>query len=359
MVLGKLGKDPMVLISQKRVVVGLSLSLLLTPVIPTKAYNENTGIAIGIGLLGLIGAGIAYACGGKSDEQILDDAWRNLKDAQDIDRIFASEYMSSGDIERHVLEPAARRAYYELKISVVNHLNKVQDAIKALEQSAKEAREAVQKLREKGKTYERIYDRLIAIERDIDAELSYARAYYNRFAEHRAYFEIYALEQEICNNYQREIAYAYEYRPETYRFEEKILKMVQSYDTYTEYPLVRYYNKLNNYVHRLESALRDLRYHYMDRTPTAQNTLLYLTRIREIIGNAPEYRAEAYRKKQDDMRQEEIALQRRIAEAREREALAMAARADAEYQRAQAERERNRIEREKLNQPTVVVVERY
>ena len=163
----------------------------------------------------------------------------------------------------------------------------------------------------------------------------------------------------MYSKYKTEIAYAYEYGTNAYVFEQGILRLALSHDAHAEYPLVRYYRTINSYVEKLESALRNLKYHYAQRTPTVKNTVAYFVRIREIIGNAPEYRAEAYRKKQDEMRQEELALQRRIAEAREQEALAMAARADAEYQRAQAERERNRIERERLaQQPTVVIVER-
>jgi hypothetical protein len=74
-------KNSMILVSQKRLLMSLSFTLLFAPVMPTKAYDSSmknpTLIAgfIAAGILGVCGLiyGIVQACK-KSPQQIADDA---------------------------------------------------------------------------------------------------------------------------------------------------------------------------------------------------------------------------------------------------------------------------------------------
>jgi hypothetical protein len=361
----------MIPVSQKRTVMGLSLVLLLAPSVPTKAHNDTAGniaagCLIGAGILGLCGiaAGIAYACS-KSDEQVADDAKQLLRDFRhnplwrfhtEYMNVFERAYYGTpglDDIERNFLAVVANRAYYELNLSMESYISDLKDQVALLEKSLSDVKDRMRNLEAKRETYTAIYDRLSNLRRGLEDELSRFKPYYQRFADHRAYFALYAFESELYDVYKREFEIGRQYQYDPYFLEYNLLRAAVAHDLSREYPLIKYHNRLSEHIETLERKLRDLKYYYPTRTPDAQKLLDYVIYMRGVIANSSAYKEERHRKKEDDARQELLALRRREAEAAEREAAAHQMRAVAEMQRACAEQARL------AQQPTVVVVDRY
>lgn len=360
----------MVPISQKRTVMGLSLILLFTPAVPVKAVHNDTagniaaGCLIGAGILGLCGlaAGIAYACS-KSDEQVADDTQQELRNARHDRQRFYTEYMnvferaqynSAGlnEIEQSFLSVVAYRAYYEFNhFSIETYINTLKDHITYLEKSLSDIKDRMRSLESKGQTYSSIYDRLSGLRRDVDTELNHLlKPYYQRFVDHRGYFAIYAFESKLYDLYKREFEIGRQYQYDTYLFERLLLQTISAHQLNRNYPLVDYYNRLSENIETLEYKLQGLKYYYPKRTPEAQQLLDFLVYVRGVLANSSAYKEDRQRKKEDDARQELLALRRRETEAAEREAAAHVMRASAEMQRACMEQVRY------AQQPTVVVV---
>jgi hypothetical protein len=320
----------MTLISQKRTVMGLSLALLLAPSVPTKAHNDTAGniaagCLIGAGILGLCGlaAGVAYACS-KSDEQIADDAKQVLRDFRhnplwqfhtEYMNVFEQAYYGTpglDEIERNFLAVVANRAYYELNLSMESYINSLKDQLALLEKSLSDVKDRMRNLEAKRETYTATYDRLSNLRRGFEDELSHFKPYYQRFADHRAYFAIYAFEAKLHHDiYKREFEVGRYYQYDQYLLEYNLVQTAVAHNLSREYPLLKFHSRLSEHIETLDRKLRDLKYYYPTRTPDAQKLLDYLIYMRGIVANSSAYKEERHRKKEDDARQEMFAMQQR------------------------------------------------
>jgi hypothetical protein len=361
----------MTLISQKWTVMGLSVVLLLAPSVPAKARDDGWTKALGVGaavaavgaVCGAAVAGIVYAFS-KSDEQIADDAQQLLRNFRNSPlwrfyteyvNVFERAYYGTpglDEIERGFLAVVANRAH-ELNLSMESYISDLKDNLTLLEKSLSDVKDRMHSLEARHETYTAIYDRLSNLRRGLEDELSRFKPYYQRFADHRAYFVLYAFEAKIHDIYKHEFEIGRYYQYDLYLLEYNLVRAAVAHNLSREYPLLKYHKRLSEHIETLERKLRDLKYYYPTRTPDAQQLLDYVIYMRGVIANSSAYKEERHRKKEDDARQELLALRRREAEAAEREAVAHQMRAVAEMQRACAEQARL------AQQPTVVVVDRY
>jgi hypothetical protein len=317
----------------------------------------------------IIGAGIAGVCGiiygiaqyfKKSPEQIADDAEKVFHAAHAESRRFHSEYMNVfmrarygepalDDIECNFLERVAYSAQAQ-GISVSQYIDTMHSFIVTLTKSLEEVKGAIKSLQSCDKTP--LYDRLVNLERDIEGELNFIKYddYNQRFSEHRAYFELFAVESKLYARYAPEIALLQPYA-DSYQLEKQLLQRAKMCDVYNEYPIVSYYETLRDHIGTLSCCIRDLKYWYPKRSQSAQRFLEDLVYMRNIIADTFAFKEERERKKEDDAYRELLALRKREVEAQE-------AKAQAERQRALAAQQQARAaQQQACAQQTVVVVQ--
>lgn len=375
----------MITVTQKRLVMGLCATLLLMPSAPTKASNNNAlgtvaaSCAVAAGIFGLgylVAQGIRYAWT-KSDEQVSQEAEEALRNARSeghhTGQRFYAEFMNTfmnawngnpslAEIENNFLSRVAYLAYYSYnRFDMAIYIKTLSNYKTALKDSLDQVSGRIAELRNDRRTNEYMYNRLVDLERALQAELQWYEQYYPKFADHRAYFEIYDFESRQYETYAREFEVGRQYAHDRYAFGSLIMQEIHAKDLDRNYPLVTYYNRLNRHIETLKGLIKNLRYHYAARKPEAQQLLDYLLAIRDVLVNNTEFKKEAKRKRDDDERREYMEREARARErearareqeaaAREREAHAREMEACARMRRADAERERNRIERERLAQ---------
>lgn len=339
------------LITRKRIVVGLGFSLVFMPTVPTKTYDYSTNNPVVVA--GIIGAGIVGVCGlayglmkylQKSPEQIADDAEKVFIAARPEGRRFYVEYMNLfmrachteptlEDIESNFLEIVAYRMYVQ-GIDVEEHISLVQKSIKVLKKALEEVRGAVKDLQSRSITP--IYERLKNIECDIESELRYLRDYHQRFSEHRAYFILAVFELKLRNEHGYEIALLQHNSADSYiSLAPQLLQKAKAYSVYSDYSIVYYYELVRNYGETLDRYIRDLKHWYTKRVPAAKQLLDYFGYMRNCIADTSAFKEEHELKKADDAR-------RRMIELREQEVRAQADMAAAAQQQAQAATEQAR-----------------
>lgn len=375
----------MMLISRKRIIAGLSFSLLFMPTVSTKAYDYGTNNPVIIA--GIIGAGIAGVCGfayslvkyfQKSHEQIADDAEQALNSARAEGRRFYSEYMNVfmpacgaeptlDDIECNFLEAVASRMYRD-GINVEAYIYTVKQSIESLEKALEEVKSAVKSLQSRNKTP--LYDRLVNIENEIESQLGYLKDYHQRFSEHSAYFALAVFELKLHNAHGYDIALLQEHSGDSSRLKKLLLQRAQAYSTYSDYPIVYYYELLRGYNETLNRYLRKLKYCYTKRVSAAKQLIAVFGTICNIIAATSAFREEREFKKADDARREQLELRRRevkaqadMAAAAERQAQAAKQQARAAELQAQAAQQQVYLKQRELDQPkpqsTVVVVNQH
>jgi hypothetical protein len=360
----------MMLVSQKRVAISLAFALLCTSATPTKAdsnasYTAGMACIIAAGVVGLCGLvyGLVQACKKKSNEQIVDDAQKAFDTAHMYGRCFYTEYVNTFEqacygeplldhIERNFLEPVACKAHEpHIHIHITEHIRSVQSSLSSLKESLKEVKGAIKSLLRSCNRVP-LYNRLVKIEHDIEAELAYLTAYHQRFSEHQAYFILAKFVFELYEQYQRELAVPC--GRDSYQFMQQLLYFAKMYYAQHEYPLVSYHAQLCDDIANLQYYLRALKYWYPRRQNDVGELLCYLAQMRDIIANTFAFQEERERKKEDDAHRELLALRRREVEAQEAKARAEKQRALAAQQQAYAAQQQAAAARQ---QQTVVVVQ--
>jgi len=375
----------MILFFQKRVVISLAFTLLCTSATPAKAHDSNVNNPALVA--GLIGAGILGVCGiiygivqtcKKSNEQILKDAQEAFDRAQMYGQCFYPEYVNTFEqarfgsdlnyVEAYFLEAVVRRAQEpQVHINVEEHIDAVHRSLTLLEKALTEVKGAVESLKSRNKTHQSIYERLVSLMHDIEAKLAYLRAYYQRFADHRAYFVLAAFESKLYARYKDAIALGNQCSTTSYQFEKQLLHIAKMHNVQSEYPLVNYHAQLRDNIATLERYIRGLRYRYINRVTAAEQMFNYLVHIRDVIADTPAFKEEWERKKEDDARREMLALRQRevqaqadMAAAAERQAHAARQQAQAAERQAQAAQQQVYLKQIELAQPrpqaTMVVV---
>ena len=315
--------------------------------------------------------GIRYAWS-KTDEQVADAADRAVRDADRDAKRFFTEYMnvfseytlatygypSLADIEKRFLEVVAYRAYYDLnRFSVSSYISALSTHRTTLHQELEQVVDRIYKLESAYETHKPVYHRLVSLRKALVEERALLDYFYPKFADHRAYFELYAFESKLYGIYDREMQLWYHYYNDPYALEHYLLDTITAYSAEREYPLVVYYYRLNNNIDTLRDLINKLSYTYPVRSVDARKLLDYLIYIRKTLVKTPEYKEQVRLKKEADDRQEWLELQRRNTRAQEEAARAQALRAQAEMQRVVAENHRNYIEHVKLaQQPHISVV---
>lgn len=350
-------KDLMITATQKRLVMGFCAVLLLMPSAPTKtsnnaASNIMTGCLIAAGVLGVcsLAAGVASLFT-KTPEQVAQEAEQALQEANRDSHRFYTEYVYAFDqtrsvtldeIERNFLYPIAERCFYD-NFCMESYISKLAEHKKALTYAEAQLADHIRALEQNNEKSRSMYNRLRSIKQTVVAEHSYLDAYYVRLADHRAFFKLYAYEAKLYKMYAYEMTLSQQYMHEPYLFERYVLAHIRARHSASEYPILAYCNHLSDHIDSLAGYLNSLRFYYAGRTPLAQKLLSELRYLRGIIQSTAAFQEERDRKRTDDARREQLALQRRLAEAHEREA-------HAHMMQAQAQLERNLIERDRLAQ---------
>jgi hypothetical protein len=360
------------LVFQKRVAISLAFALLCTSATPTKADGNNAGYTAGMaciiaaGVVGLCGLiyGLVQTCKKKSNEQIVDDAQKAFDTAHMYGRCFYTEYVNTFEqacygeplldhIERNFLEPVACKAHEpHIHIHITEHIRSVQSSLSSLKESLKEVKGAIKSLLRSCNRVP-LYNRLVKIEHDIEAELAYLTAYHQRFSEHQAYFILAKFVFELFEKYQRERAVPTQYIIEEWA--QQYVYIAKTSNGNSDYPIVHYHAVLCNHITILDCYIRDLGYQYTRDVPHAAKVLReYLMEICDFIVNTSAFKEELERKKEDDVHRELLALRRREVEAQEAKARAEKQRALAAQQQARAAQQQAAAARQ---QQTVVVVQ--
>ncbi len=360
----------MILVSQKNVVLSLSLIFLASSLTHLNARDNSTesavsGLAIGAGILGLFGlaaAGIAYAYS-KSDEQLAQEAEEAVREAHRAGHRFYGDYVNVfmrprpgsptlEEIELYFLFGIALNSYYA-NSSVEDYIDTLANYVKALDYAFDQVADRMRTLEKNRETYTGIYKRLAAVAREISHENAYLKDYYQKFADHRAYFALYAYEAHLLKTYETEFELGRQYQNDPYLFEFYIMQTINGYNLSYDYPLIAYYDRLNNHIDNLRVYIQNLRYYYPGRTPAAQQLLDYMIYMRGVIANSANFRQEKRIKKEDDDRIEQRAIAERKSLAYEREVSIR----EFDARAREIERERNRLVWEnKERQPHVIVI---
>lgn len=305
------------LVFKKRIAISLAFALLCTSATPVKTTdNNNTGNTLLI--CSAIAAGIVSICGiiygivqpyKKSPSDIAMGAQQALNFAHMVDRDFYDEYAHTFEqacfsndlnyVERYFLEAVMRRAQKpEVHIDIEAYINAVSYAIDSLEEALKEVTACIEDLKLRKNTDLPIYDHLVTIMDKCKTELVYLKAYYQRFAEHRAYFALAACEAKLLEKYKNVLLLIYVDSNES-----PLLYIAKMHNTQNAYPLVQYYLQLCHDIATLDYCIRSLTHQY-SKINAAKKLWHQFSIIRDIIADAPAFKEEYKRKKEDDAHSE-------------------------------------------------------
>lgn len=351
------------LVFKKRIAISLAFALLCTSATPVKTSdnNHNTlliGSAIAAGIIGTCGLiyGIMQSYK-KSPEQIAKDAQEVLDAAHRYGQCFHVEYVNTFEqahlgsnleyVEHNFLKTVMRRAQQpDSRIDIEEHIDAINQSIATLENALKEVSTCVEHLLFDDATDLPIYDRLVTIMHQSEAELAYLKAYHQRFAEHRPYFILATYEAKLLERYNDAIvgtnldSIVWElfvvsiYDPEQLVTKEtQLLHIAKMHNTHSNYPLVQYYLQLCNDIATLDYCIRSLTHQY-SKIHAAKKLWHQLSIIREIITDDHVFKEEYKRKKEDDAQRVLLELKRREVEAQEQMARAAMQQALAAQQQA-------------------------
>lgn len=159
-------------------------------------------------------------------------------------------------------------------------------------------RKVCRRIRElEGRSYDfevrRVLEQLRGTMRTIESFLPHLGLFSDYLEHHRSYFALYECDGTVRNRYKRELNIIEQYRHDTYRLADELRRFVLN-KQYGVYPNVRYVNKLEQYIRKLNLSIRRVSYNYADRVGWARQLADSLCYIRGIITSGSAYKQELY-----------------------------------------------------------------
>lgn len=199
-----------------------------------------------------------------------------------------------------------------------------------------------------------VLDRMRTVCRDVRAAQNDATVLHSYLHDHRGYFRLFEVEDQLAQKYARELSIVQQYAYNEYELSRALRTALSARNSGT-FGLIQAMKTLLSDISSLDRALNGLAYNYANRVECSRSLLFTLKRVREIVVSDKEYvrlsvQYEAAEREKERLRleRERVANEQRIAAAREREAYAKEREARAREEQNRLKRQENRLKEQEL-----------
>ncbi len=289
----------------------LPFSLLVPSGISAEGFWHDAGkgcLAAGAAIVGI--GGLITAANwlfSESDRDLYERAHRQYTDAYncygDTVNWFAQTFhftQVTASVRDRVLHDCSEPVLYEIATKLWTHNEREYNYRSNLRYSLDQLQSCYNKLltriraiQDSEYDYEvaQVLGQMRTLVRTIESSLPNLRLFSDYLENHRSYFALYESDGKIRNYYQTECNIINQYRHDTYRLVQELMRCALSKQT-GSYRLVSYVRELESYLSDVKSRVRRLAYNYASRIALARELIDILAYIKGVIVADPTYTQE-------------------------------------------------------------------